>query len=211
MYVLDLNIQHTNMNSQSFQLKHAKAQFLIFAEANLPNCDLEFRRSAPYLKTPEEFREILQYWWETSSYSAAPDARKLSTIFIVKHLSNNMINKWRWTQEKIRLQNSDKCCPCCQSSSIWLILVEYDSVSGLDCSYKSSTSSYRVEFRKHPYLICTLLIMFLLWSNFLPASRDSRSLQIKEPGWCEIRHSSRRSTINQSSQPPSDPPSDLPQ
>ena len=121
MYVLDLNIQHTNMNSQSFQLKHAKAKFLIFAEANLPNCDLEFRRSAPYLKTPEEFREILQYWWETSSYSAAPDARKLSTIFIVKHLSNNMINKWRWTQEKIRLQNSDKCCPCCQSSSIWLI------------------------------------------------------------------------------------------
>ena len=81
MYLLDLSLQHTNINSHTFQLKHDKAKFLIFAEANLPNCGLEFRRSARYLKTLEEFREILQYWWETSSYSAAPDARKLSTIF----------------------------------------------------------------------------------------------------------------------------------
>ena len=93
MYLLDLSLQHTNINSHTFQLKHDKAKFLIFAEANLPNCGLEFRRSAPYLKTLEEFREILQYWWETSSYSTAPDARKLSTIFIMNHLSNNMINK----------------------------------------------------------------------------------------------------------------------
>ena len=69
------------MYSQPFQLKHDKAQSLLFEKANLPNCGLEFRRSAPYLKTLEEFREILQYWWETSSYSTAPDARKLSTIF----------------------------------------------------------------------------------------------------------------------------------
>ena len=81
MYLLDLSLQHTNINSHTFQLKHDKAKFLIFAEANLPNCGLEFRRSARYLKTFEDFREILQYWWETSSYSAAPDARKLSTIF----------------------------------------------------------------------------------------------------------------------------------
>ena len=121
MYLQDLSLQHTNINSQSFQVKHEKAQFLIFAEANLPNCGLEFRRSARYLKTFEDFREILQYWWETSSYSAAPDARKLSTIFIMNHLSNNMINKW-WCWHQIMLQNSDECCPCCQSSSIWLII-----------------------------------------------------------------------------------------
>ena len=64
-----------------------------FMKANFPNCGLRFRRSARYLKILEEFREILQYWWETSSYSTAPDARKLSTIFIMNHLSNNMINK----------------------------------------------------------------------------------------------------------------------
>ena len=105
MYLLDLSLQHTNINSQSFQLEHEKAQFLIFAEANLPNCDLESRRSARYLKILEEFREILQYWWETSSYSTAFDHLHYES------LEQQYDQQMMMLTRKIILQNPDKCCP----------------------------------------------------------------------------------------------------
>ena len=121
MYVLDLNIQHTNMNSQSFQLKHAKAQFLIFAEANLPNCDLEFRRSA--LLPQNSWRVPGNLTILVGNIFLLHGSGCLKAFYHIHYesLEQQYHQQTMVLTRKIVLQNSDKCCPCCQSSSIWLI------------------------------------------------------------------------------------------